>query len=187
MRLRGIGSAVLALALAASSAGSAWASTINYDPSATPPAPVLNAGWAYDQINTANTDSVDSPYVYNLTNFVKFSITDAFNTGDQYKVYDFGVLILTTSTFAGAPFPVASDATADAAWASSSFQHGTVLLASGSHQLTVQGDGAGGLAAGFYTRMDAVPLPSASLMGLGLLAGLGGVAWVRRRRATTSL
>ena len=69
----------------------------NYDPEGIPPAPVLDAGWFYDQINQAFVDSIDSPYIYNLTNPAYFRITDDFVVGDTFYVRDFGILILTTS------------------------------------------------------------------------------------------
>ncbi|MGX2040786.1 PEP-CTERM sorting domain-containing protein [Methylocaldum sp. MU1018] len=152
--------------------GSAQATPLNYDPSTPAPAPVLNAGWSYDQINAANVDSLDSPYVYNLSTPAIFRITDEFIVGDQHFVFDFGVQILQTALDgAHAPlFPV-GDPLGQAGWTSPLYQHGQVLLAAGAHQLTVQGNGAGGLPAGFYTRIDTVPEPgSLALMGMGLAA-----------------
>ena len=104
-----------------------------------------------------------------------FSITDAYIVGDTFKVYDFGTLILTTVVGAGVAFAIPSDSYADSAWASGSYGIGTVTLGAGSHQITVQGDGAGGLPAGFFDRLDtskSVPDSSATfgLISLGLVA-----------------
>jgi len=151
--------------------------------------PVLDGGWVDDLITAANADSVSSPYVFNLPNPAIFRITDAFIVGDQYKVFDFGGLILTTALNTPAVrTPFGDDPFADAAWVSASYQHGEVLLAAGPHQLTVQGDGVGGLPAGFFVRLDSdtsvIPEPgSMLLLSLGA-AGLAGYGWRRRQRAT---
>ena len=152
----------------------------NYDPDGTPPAPVLDAGWFYDQINGRFVDSVDSPYIYNLTGPAYFRITDDFVVGDTFYVYDFGTLILTTSTpYAGVPtgFPNPGES----AWQNPSYSGGEVLLAPGAHQLTVQGDGLGGLPAGLYTQLTSAPIPAPGAILLGSI-GVGLVSWLRRRR-----
>jgi hypothetical protein len=157
---------------------SAMDTGLNFDPDSIAPPPVLDAGWAYDQIEQAFVDSVDSPYNYNLTNPAYFRITDDFVVGDTYYVRDFGALILTTSApYAGAPtgFPDPGET----AWQNSAYSGGEVLLAVGLHQLTVQGDGAGGLSAGFYTQLTTIPAPGAILLGS---LGVGLVGWLRRRR-----
>ncbi len=145
---------------------------------ATPIAPpVVDGGWAYDQIGAASTDSDFSPYVYALSAPALFSITDAYIVGDQYFVYDFGSPILTTALFSGTAF--GDDAFVDAAWTSGLYQGGQVILAAGPHSLTVQGDGVGGLPAGFYDRLDSVPEPSTLLLLGSGLAGLG--LWGRKK------
>jgi len=151
----------------------------NYDPAATPPAPVLDAGWSYDQINAAFVDSIDSPYIYNLTNPAYFRITDDFIVGDIYFVRDFGALILTTTLpYAGVPtgFPNPGEW----AWQNPAYSGGEVLLAAGPHHLTVQGNGAGGIPAGLYTQLTTIPAPGAILLGS---IGAGLVGWLRRRKS----
>ncbi len=153
----------------------------NYDPTLPAPAPVLDAGWTSDAISSAWADSSDSPYVFSLSSPAYFRITDCCVVGDQFKVWNFTSLILTTSYMAGSPF--GDNAYADAAWSSTSYQSGEVLLGPGSYELHVQGDGVGGLPAGFFTRLDtAVPLPGAASLGLAFLGGLGLVGAIRRRR-----
>ena len=155
---------------------------LNYDPSATPPAPVLDAGWAYDEISAAFVDSLDSPYVYNLAGPAEFTITDSFIQGDTFYVYDNLSLILTT-TFGGSPpnlpLPLGS--------AGPGWSWGTVLLGAGAHSLTIQGDAAVGAPAGFYTRLDSVrDVPDGGSLGLlsGLLwTGMLGLRSLRQRRS----
>ena len=151
-----------------------WISTVsagvNYDPEGNPPAPILDAGWFYDQVNQPFVNSVDSPYVYNLANPAYFRITDDFVPGDIYFVNDFGALILTTSLpYAGVPtgFPDPGES----AWLNPAYSGGEILLAAGPHQLTVQGNGQGGVPAGFYTQLTTVPEPTTiCLLGLGALS-----------------
>lgn len=143
-------------------------------------APVLDGGWFGDQIDQAFVNSENSPYVYNLTSPAMFRITDDFVVGDIYYVYDFGAPILTTSLpYAGVPtgFPDPGES----AWQNPAYSGGEVLLAAGAHELTMQGDGVGGLPAGFWTQLStpAVPAPGAILLG-GI--GVSLVSWLRRRR-----
>ena len=142
--------------------------------------PVLNAGFLYDEIEAANTNSLGSPYVFGYGFATTFSITDAFAVGDTYYVYDFGSLILTTTVAAGAPFATPGDPTGEAAWESGAYSIGSILLAPGLHFITVQGDCAAGCPAGFYDRLD-VAVPdggwTVSLLGFALV----GLGMVRRK------
>jgi len=138
--------------------------------------PVLGGGWYSDQINAAFVDSNNSPYVFSGP--AVFRITDDFVVGDQYFVKDNLTLILVTS-YLGAMAPLGGD---PFGWTSASYQKGVITLGGGSHSLTIQGDGAGGVPAGFYSRLDrvdSVPDAGSSLLLFGM--GLAGLrAWRRR-------
>lgn len=160
---------------------SASANLVNYDPLTPAPAPVLDAGWTYDQINQAFVNSIDSPYIYNLTGPAYFRITDDFVPGDIYFVRDFGNLILTT-TLPYAGVPTGMPGAGEWAWQNPAYSGGEVLLAAGAHNLTVQGNGAGGVPAGFYTQLTSVTIPAPGAIVLGSI-GAGLVGWLRRRRS----
>lgn len=148
--------------------------TLNYDPLQPAPGPVLGGGWASDSVSGPWINSLDSPYNINLTEDATFTITDAFMATDNYFVYDFGNLILTTHA-PGGPGYWTSDP--EAAIADGGFSWGRVDLGIGAHQLTVQSDLATGVSpAGFYTQL--VPEPATIC-----LIGLGGLALLRKRRA----
>jgi hypothetical protein len=126
---------------------------------------------------TNYVDLGGSPWVFNVASPTMLKITDAFQKGDRFAVYDFGSLVLTT------PFVVAEDISgsgsnpalcyglADVSW-------GSLSLAAGSHSLTIgileSPFGAGAA----YFRIDRIvstPEPlSLMLLALGLL-GLGAV------------
>ena len=144
--------------------------------------PVVDGGWASDEVLAAGAPSVGSAYAFTLTDAAYFRITDAFITGDVYSVFNAGALLLETSFQAfGAGF--GDNPTADDAWTDASFSSGEILLAAGDYSLVVIGDGAGGLPAGFFTRLDSVaPVPLPASLGLMGLA-IGGVGLMARRRA----
>lgn len=145
-------------------------------------APVLDGGWFSDQIGAAGTNSDSSPYVFTLTSDAFFRITDAFAPGDDFVVNNNGSLLLDPG-LAAFPMGFGDDSDADDAWTDMDFESGEILLAAGMYSITVQGDGGGGLPAGFFVRLDSaseIPVPAAAPL---MLAGLGAIA-ARRKKKT---
>lgn len=144
---------------------------------------VLNGGWQSNLLSVANSPTDESPYVFTTTETTQFSVTDAFVVGDTFSVFDNGSLLFTTSVGAGVPF-APSDFTADDAWESGNYSIGSIILAPGDYQISIVGDGAAGVPAGLYVRLDSaeevseIPEPGSSLALLGLFAA----GFLTRRR-----
>ena len=154
----------------------AQAGLLNYDPNKPAPAPTLDGGWNYDQVTdpTTTMDSDDSPYVFNLASSATFTITDAYFAGDNYSVFDNGILIL--SATGPAPSLDYQD-DPNAAYADPNFAHGSVVLGAGAHDITVESAVETGIApAGFYDRLDSLG-PIVGVPDAGNLAAITGLLW----------
>ena len=107
------------------------------------------------------------------------SVTDAFDAGDRFQIFDFGASIGFTSAFVGGtncsddPVPCLADP---------GMSHGVFALASGAHSISIV-LAEGGLGSGYLLLEDgggptAVPEPAT----LVLLTTGAGMAYYRRRR-----
>jgi hypothetical protein len=158
---------------------------------------VAGTGWVEDSISAVNMPSAGSPVTFTVAPGQSeiFSLTDAFVPGDVYSVTSGGQTTISTFTSYPGTFPLglgASPATYDAAWANNAFSHLQIGFSAGTYSLSIEGDGAGGLPAGFAIRLDsgtltvgAVPESSTwAMMVLGF-AGVGFLAY--RKKSTPSL
>jgi len=154
-----------------------------------PPLPV-DGGWLRFQFGTAVSSNLEGPFTYNSGSTTVLWVTDAFNRGDQFAVFDNAVFLGNTSVPVndgfdfGNPWDDPGGAESDP-----TFSHGTFMLAPGNHSITIDviqnavgfpGGGAG------FLRADVsgvVPVPMAAWGGLSLLGLLGGSMVARRLRS----
>ncbi|MER2520080.1 MAG: hypothetical protein ABTQ34_05255 [Bdellovibrionales bacterium] len=122
-------------------------------------------------------------FTFTLSAPAYLKVTDAFNSGDQFSVYNFAAFLGNTSVPTNG-----SDlgANYDAAFASALFSHASFLLGPGTYDIsgfaTLSPFG-GGRAA---VQLSSVPLPAAlPLLAMGL-AGLGGAGFMRKKKETAA-
>jgi hypothetical protein len=146
---------------------------------------LIDGGWQ-DPFNWFAVDTfwVDGPFTYSALSQTSLKVTDYFNPGDQFEVYDWGSSLGTTSS------PSAGVWTDDpaVAYATSYFSSGEWLLGPGGHSITIETIVAGGITSygSGALRVDTaaptvVPAPGAvvlAVIGLGMAGRLG------RRRLT---
>jgi len=133
------------------------------------------------------------PWTWTSGEEVQFSITDWLVASDQFKMFDFGKLVLTTPKMpdwdalgAAGPFvsPPWTD-NPDVAFNSGFFSTGEILFAPGSHAITIQDihippvtKGGGPFTDGTVA-FKASPVPEPGTLSL---LGIGGLALLRRLR-----
>lgn len=143
--------------------------------------PVLNGDWFGDDVESVGAPSNAGPYEFVLLQPAFFRITDAFVTGDEFSATDDTRGLLGFTTHFG-PRPATQfgvDPVGELAWESGTYQTLERLLAPGTYSITVTGNGAGGLPAGFFVQLEAAPVPAPAG---AVVVGLAGIAAARRRR-----
>lgn len=124
-----------------------------------------------------------APWTITLSKAATLTVTDLETSGDQFTLYDNGVLLGTTST----PNPYGSyvGECVSCALADPNFSHGTFTLAAGTNVITGTFDGVIGNGDGAF-EVSGVPEPASwALMLLGF-GGLG-VAMRSRRKSAAAL
>ena len=161
----------LSLALSAVAAAAALVSA---------PAHALSVGSGWESFVFGGVgSSFSGTYSFTLSSSALLKVTDAFLSGDQFDVTDFGSSIGATSAPGSVGDQIGADydgAYADARWSS-----GTYLLAAGSHSISgtvlLSPFGSGGAA----LELTAAPVPEPETYAL-MAGGLGLVAFMARRR-----
>jgi hypothetical protein len=153
-------------------------------------------GWAVDVVDRAGFPSEGSLLTFTVASGTTdlFSLSDELVAGDVYTVSSVGgTSITTTSSTFGArvvDFPTGlGNTTFDAAWTNASYSHLQLTLGAGTYDLSVTGNGAGGLPAHFGYRLDvaAVPEPSTWAMIVLGFAGIGFLSYRRKGRGSFRL
>jgi len=136
----------------------------------------VDGGWSTFTFGGVGS-SWSETFSFTLTNSAKLSVTDAYNSGDQFSFTD-GVTTWNTST----PTNGFYNSDFDAAFADTNFSSLAVLLGAGSYQISgstlLSPFGAGG-AAIQLSSVSEVPIPAAALMFAPALLGFLGL----RRKA----
>ena len=116
------------------------------------------------------------PWTFTLSQAGILTVTDAFNIGDSFDVFDFGVLIGSTppvaqfDTCGSDPVPCSMNP---------NVSHAVFSLAVGPHAITIMARDPAIAAGAAYFRVDEVPDPTTLLL---LATGLGGAISVRKNR-----
>lgn len=121
----------------------------------------------------------DLSYDFVLGDAATLKVTDAFDSGDVFQIFDNGVSLFTTGAF-DLGGPTSSDA--DTAFAGTTYSHGFIVLSAGSHSITGIATASPTGSGGSYielTKGGAVPEPATWAM---MIAGFGMVGCMARRR-----
>jgi hypothetical protein len=140
-----------------------------------------NSGWVTFSFNDVGSSFAGEAFTFTLGSGGTLSVTDAFNDGDRFEIFDFGSSLGLTSVPTNGTFDISNDY--DAALLDPRFSSAVFVLGAGSYSITgVTIDSPfGGGGAALRVDISDVPIPAAGLL---LLTGLAGLAGLRRRKTT---
>tara|TARA_R110001583_G_scaffold195483_1_gene374090 strand:+ start:404 stop:904 length:501 start_codon:yes stop_codon:yes gene_type:complete len=142
----------------------------------------VDGGWQKFEFDGVGS-SWSETFSFTLTDQALFSVTDAYNDGDEFSFTD-GITTWNTSTAVNDNTNVGSDY--DVALASPKFSSLSVLLSAGSYTITglaTLSPYGGGGAAARLSSVSAVPIPAAAFLFAPALLGFMGL----RRKAKNSV
>lgn len=146
---------------------------------------VADTGWIPDTLLAPGFPTVSSPFTFTVTSDASFKLTDAFIPGDTFQLFKDGVLLATSSYYAGGSLPQYSgDSFYQSAWEDAAYSKIDYLVSAGTYSVIVLGDGAAGTPAGLAVRLDTLAVPEPATWGLMIL-GFGAVGAAMRRRKTS--
>lgn len=111
----------------------------------------LNSGWQTFYFRDAGSGASGQPYVFTAAfNDVTLKVTDGSNSGDQFAVYDNGILVGQTDAVPTGGYC----SNPDSCYASSDMSHGIFTLPPGAHSITIVAIASPYGTGGAYLRVD---------------------------------
>lgn len=144
-----------------------------------------DSGWISDEADALFANSTNSSVTFTVSAPTYFTITDAFQVGDNYQVLLSGTftVVLQTATGTLPTFWTPGFDVPDFAYADADYSKGQILLAPGSYSWDLIDVASIAYPAGFYYRLDTQREPIAEPVTLTLIgSALLGLGLVRRRR-----
>lgn len=156
--------------------------------------PITSGAWYLFSFTGVGIDATGCAYgppcadnpPWTFTGRANFTVTDAFDHGDIFQIYDNGVLVGTTSTVAVSPGP---EWDPDICLQDPLYSHGVFTLGPGSHSITIRPSASPFGGGDAWFRLDPAPDPIPTMTEWGLiifivLAGIGSIYYLRRMKRT---
>jgi len=142
--------------------------------------PIATTGQQTSSVDASVLDPGSGPWTIDLAAPAYLIVVDGFASGDQFEAFDGGVSLgLTLSVSTGTDECSGGDGP-NHCLADSRYSSGSFLLGAGSHSLTIS-TVSGYTSGGAWFGVGTSEVPEPSTMALVGLAGLGLLAWRRKR------